>query len=287
MAEFNCVARKSIMAQKKSKTMPPAMILCGGKGTRLRDISEVLPKPMVTIGEQPIVWHIMKCYAAFGVRRFILCLGYKREAFVDYFVNYHLRTSDATVTLGHDANIRFHEVNPEADWEVTLAGTGVDTCTGLRVAMASKYLRPEDKDFFLTYGDGVADIDVDALYAQHLRGRRLLTLSAVHPAGRFGQMLMDGDKVVGFEEKPLQGEGYINGGFMVMNRGFVKKYLPLEKDVFLEKEPFQNALANKDMQAYRHEGFWQCMDNSREYHYLNELWSEGNAPWTRHWRRKA
>ena len=275
------------MAKKRIGGMPPAMILCGGKGTRLRDISEMLPKPMVTIGEQPIVWHVMKCYAAFGVRRFILCLGYKREAFVDYFVNYHLRTADATVTLGHEANLRFHGENPESDWEVTLAGTGIETCTGKRVAIASKHLRPEDRNFFLTYGDGVADIDIDALYAHHLKGKRLLTLTAVHPAARFGQMLLDGDKVVGFEEKPLQGEGYVNGGFMVMSRSFVTQYLSLERDEFLEKEPMQSALAHDDVHAYRHEGFWQCMDNSREYHYLNELWATGQAPWTKYWGRRA
>ena len=275
------------MSHRIIRKMPPVMILCGGKGTRLRDISEILPKPMVTIGEQPIVWHIMKCYAAFGVRRFILCLGYKREAFVDFFVNYHLRTADATVTLGHDANIRFHGNNAESDWEVTLAGTGIDSCTGLRVAIAAKYLRSDDKNFFLTYGDGLADIDIAALYARHLKGKRLLTLSAVHPAARFGQMLLDEDNVVGFEEKPLQGEGYINGGFMVMNRDFIGKYLSLQQDVFLEKEPMQKALNNDDIIAFRHEGFWQCMDNSREYHYLNELWSTGNAPWTRYWERQS
>ena len=145
----------------ENSVMPPAMILCGGRGTRLRDVTELLPKPMVPIGEQPILWHIMHIYAAFGVRRFILCLGYKRECFIDYFMNFHAHRSDVTITLGSDANrVRFHDNIPEEGWEVTLADTGIDTMTGGRVAIAAKYLRPEEEEFFLTYGDGVADVDV-------------------------------------------------------------------------------------------------------------------------------
>ena len=263
---------------------PPVMILCGGKGTRLRDVTELLPKPMVPIGEQPIVWHIMKTYASFGVRRFILCLGYKRECFVDYFMNYHKRTADATVTLGHAGEVVFHEENDEADWEVTLAGTGLETMTGGRVARAAKYLRPEDQDFFLTYGDGLSDIDIDALYRHHREGGRLITVSAVHPAARFGEIMLDNDIVKGFEEKPSQGTGYINGGFMVVSREFLNRYLTTDSDLFFERAPMHDAAANGDMLAYRHEGFWQCMDNSREYQMLNELWKSGHAPWTKFWR---
>ena len=269
---------------KKTTSMPPVMILCGGKGTRLRDVTEVLPKPMVPIGEQPIVWHIMKSYAAFGVRRFILCLGYKREAFVDYFMNYHLRTSDATITLGHEPKLVFHGDSREADWQVTLAGTGLETMTGGRVARAAKYLAAEDEDFFLTYGDGVADIDIAAAYKRHKRGGAELTITAVHPEARFGELKLDGDRVLGFEEKPAQSDGFINGGFMVVSRRFLGDYLADGKDVFFEREPMARCAADGKMQVYKHHGFWQCMDNQREYQLLNSLWNSGAAPWARYWK---
>lgn len=261
----------------------PAMILCGGKGTRLRDVTELLPKPMVPIGEQPIVWHIMKSYAAFGVRRFILCLGYKREAFIDYFLNYHTRMSDLTIKLGHSPQLTFHNETQESDWEITLAGTGLETMTGGRVYRASKYLQPQDKDFFLTYGDGVADINIADLYRTHRQNAKMMTISAVHPEARFGALNLQGNAVVGFEEKPAQGEGYINGGYMVVSRQFLDKYLNEQEDLFLEQEPMTAAARNGDMAVYRHEGFWQCMDNQREYILLNKLWESGCAPWTKYW----
>jgi len=261
----------------------PLMILCGGKGTRLRDVTELLPKPMVPIGEQPIVWHIMKSYAAFGVRRFIFCLGYKKEAFVDYFLNYHTRTSDFTIQLGHNPRIIYHGETPESDWEVTLAGTGLETMTGGRVFRASKYLKPEDEDFFLTYGDGVSDIDIQALYDIHRRVGKLITVSAVHPEARFGAMNLDGDAVCGFEEKPPHGEGYINGGFMVLKKEFIARYLNGEDEQFFEQAPMVNSAKDGSMAVYRHEGFWQCMDNQREYQLLNQLWDSGKAPWTKYW----
>lgn len=260
------------------------MILCGGKGTRLRDVTELLPKPMVPIGEQPIVWHIMKSYAAFGIRKFILCLGYKREAFVDYFVNYQLRTADATVTLGREQKIQLHGEPDEAGWEVTLAGTGLESMTGERVFRAARYLPEDQEDFFLTYGDGVADVDIAALYKHHRAGGKLLTISAVHPEPRFGEMLLDGDLVRGFEEKPPVADGYINGGFMVMNKKFISRYLANDPAVFLERFPMEQCAADGEMQACRHEGYWQCMDNQREYHLLNELWNSGRAPWTKYWK---
>lgn len=261
----------------------PLMILCGGKGTRLRDVTEILPKPMVAIGEQPIVWHIMKSFAAFGVKRFILCLGYKREVFVDYFMNYHLRTSDATIRLGHTPDITFHGESAESDWEVTLAGTGLEAMTGCRVFRAAKYLREDDERFFLTYGDGLSDIDIGKLYDLHLKNGRKLTVSAVHPEARFGQMLLDGDAVCGFEEKPPRGDGYINGGFMVMEKEFVRQYLHADENEYLERQPMQSAAAGGDLAVYRHDGFWQCMDNQREYALLNNLWDSGDAPWTKYW----
>ena len=262
----------------------PAIILCGGKGTRLRDVTEILPKPMVAIGEQPIVWHIMKTFAAFGVRRFILCLGYKREVFVDYFMNYHLRTSDATIKLGHTPQITFYNESAESDWVVTLAGTGLESMTGCRVFRAAKYLKPEDKRFFLTYGDGVCDLDINALLKTHEKNQKLLTLTAVHPEARFGQLLFDGDTLSGFEEKPLKGDDYINGGYMVVERDFVQKYLYDDEGLIFERAPMQTAAADGNIGVFKHEDYWQCMDNQREYIMLNNIWNSGKAPWTKYWK---
>ncbi len=264
-------------------TMPPAMILCGGQGTRLRDVTELLPKPMVPVGPQPIVWHIMKTYAAFGVRRFILCLGYKRETFIDYFLNYHARATDITVKLGQKNQITYHGTSGEEDWEVTLADTGERTMTGGRIARAAKYLKDSDKDFFLTYGDAVADVNISALLDQHKVGGKMLTVTAVHPAGRFGEINIVNDDVVGFSEKPQTEDGFINGGFMVLKKDAVNQYLTLSNELTFEQEPVGNILADSEMQAYKHDGFWQCMDNAREHTLLNELWDRGNAPWTKNW----
>lgn len=263
--------------------MPPVMILCGGRGTRLRDVTELAPKPMVPIGEHPIVWHIMKSYAAFGARRFILCLGYKRESFVDYFANYPLRAADSRIRPGNPPSIEILGAQADSDWEITLAGTGVDTMTGGRVAVAARHLNESDRHFFLTYGDGVADIDIAAVYRRHLSGGKLLTVSAVHPAARFGEILLDGDRVVGFEEKPVRSSGYVNGGFMAVDRRFIGRYLS-GGDCYFEEEPMRRAVADGEMQVCRHEGFWQCMDTPREYRMLNELWNAGGAPWTRYWK---
>ena len=261
----------------------PVMILCGGKGTRLREVTELLPKPMVPIGEQPILWHIMKCYAAFGLRRFILCIGYKQEVFIDYFMNFHLRMADATITLGHNPEIQFHKEIEEGDWSVTLAQTGIESKTGLRIARAASYLRPEDQEFFLTYGDGLADINLANLYQSHTAAGKLLTISAVHPPARFGEMVLDGDDVVDFEEKVSRGANYINGGFMVVQREFLTHYLSTEEDVFLEQAPLSRCVKDKEAHAFRHEGFWQCMDTPREYTMLNDLWGRHKAPWTHFW----
>lgn len=264
--------------------MPPVMILCGGKGTRLRDVTELLPKPMVPIGEQPIVWHIMRSYAAFGVRRFILCLGYKRDAFVDYFLNFHAYAADITVQLGKHGAITYHDQSVEADWEVTLANTGIDTMTGGRVARAAKYLRESDDTFFLTYGDGVSDIDIEALLKTHRSSGKLITVSAVHPEGRFGEMGLANGLVTGFEEKRARLDGYINGGFMVLQKAFVPRYLSTDKDLFFEQAPMHRSMEDGEMAAFAHEGFWQCMDTPREYQLLNDLWKRGEAPWAARWR---
>ena len=171
-----------------SQPMPPAMILCGGQGTRLRDVTESLPKPMVPVGTHPIVWHVMKIHAAFGVRRFILCLGYKREVFIDYFLNYRARATDITVQLGESGTVIHHGGHDEADWEVTLADTGETAMTGARVARAARHLRPEDKHFFLSYGDGLANVNLGQLHDAHVKRDSCLTVTGVRPGSRFGEL---------------------------------------------------------------------------------------------------
>lgn len=261
--------------------LPPAMILCGGMGTRLRDVTEILPKPMVPVGSQPIVWHIMKTYAAFGVRRFILCLGYKREAFIDYFLAYRARAADVTIHLG-SGRVDHHAPHAEEGWEVTLADTGERSMTGCRVARAAKYLRAGDDRFFLTYGDGLANIDLTALLAHHDAHGRAMTVSAVHPISRFGEIVMDGDRVRSFHEKPQTDTGLINGGYMVVSRSFLG-YLRDDPTLVLEQQPMRQAAQDGQLSAYVHPGFWQCMDTAREHQLLNELWERSAAPWTERW----
>jgi len=265
--------------------MKTAMILCGGQGTRLRDVTELLPKPMVPVGSYPIVWHIMKTYAAFGVKRFVLCLGYKRESFVDYFMNYHAHSTDITIKLGKVPDVTYHGSHGEEDWEITLADTGEDSMTGARVARAAKYLKPDEDGFFLTYGDGLANVNMEALEATHRNQGREITVTAVHPAGRFGEMHIEDDGgVSGFHEKPQTESGYINGGYMAVKRSFVERYLTTDERLILEQEPMRQAAKDGQMGSYEHNGFWQCMDTAREHKMLNELWASGKAPWTEAWK---
>ncbi len=260
------------------------MILCGGLGTRLRDVTELLPKPMVPVGPQPIIWHIMKNYAAFGIKRFILCLGYKREVFIDYFLNYHARSCDITLTLGKQGNIKYHGSHGEEDWEVTLADTGELTMTGGRIVAAAKYLRPEDKNFFLTYGDAVADVNINDLFAQHIAKDKELTITAVRAPSRFGELKIGEDSsITGFSEKTNTDTGHINGGFMAAKRSFIENYVDIGRDCFLEQEPMQKLVSRDQITAYLHEGFWQCMDNAREHKRLNDMWEAGDTPWTANW----
>lgn len=264
--------------------MPPAMILCGGQGTRLRDVTELLPKPMVPIGPHPIVWHIMKSYAAFGVKRFILCLGYKREAFIDYFFHYHAHASDITLRLGQENNIIYHSGHSEEDWEITFADTGDRTMTGGRIARGSKYLGEEDQEFFLTYGDALADINVADLLATHRQANKMLTLSAVHPEGRFGNIITGDDgEVLAFREKPKEAADLINGGFMVAAKEMISRYLDPSPELVFEEGPINQIVADGQMAAYEHAGFWQCMDTAREHALLSDLWRSESAPWTRYW----
>ncbi|MGC4118182.1 MAG: glucose-1-phosphate cytidylyltransferase [Myxococcales bacterium] len=260
-----------------------AVILCGGQGTRIRDANELLPKPMLPIGGKPIVWHIMKTYAAFGIREFVLCLGYKGWLIKEFFLNYQAKTSDVTVTLGKQDSIEFSGSYPEEDWRVTLAETGEETQTGGRLAAIRRYVEG-DQSFMVTYGDGVADIDIGKLLKIHLKHERIATVTAVRPPGRFGELRIETGLVREFNEKPQTGEGFINGGFFVFDGRKIWEYLKDGPKTILEHEPLRCLARDGQLVAFEHTGFWQPMDTAREYGLLNDLWSKGAAPWKRWWR---
>ena len=254
------------------------VILCGGKGTRLREETEFRPKPMLPIGNRPILWHIMKNYATQGHKDFILCLGYKGEMIKEFFRNYLWLTSDVTLRLGRSPSYKFHTHHDEEDWTVTLAETGENVLTAGRIKRIERYLGP-DENFFLTYGDGVGNIDVNKSLAFHQAHRKTLTVTAVHPPGRFGEMrLTAGAQVTEFNEKPQVADGWINGGFFVATRR-IFDYLPADDNVAFEQEPLRRVTQNGELMAYHHTDFWQPMDTFAEFTYLNRLWSEGQAPW--------
>ena len=259
-----------------------AVILCGGQGTRIRDANEVLPKPMLPIGGKPIVWHIMKGYAAHGVRDFVLCLGYKGWLIKEFFLNYRPMTTDVTVTLGRHDGLEFHGRHDEEDWRVTLAETGESTQTGGRVLAIQRYVDTDDL-FAVTYGDGVCDVNIGELVSFHRSHGKVATVTAVRPPGRFGEMRLDGAHVREFNEKPQVSEGFINGGFFVFDTKRIWGYLTDGPQTVLEREPLRNLAAAGQLVAFEHHGFWQPMDTAREYGLLNEMWATGHAPW-RTWR---
>ncbi|MDH3705838.1 MAG: glucose-1-phosphate cytidylyltransferase [Acidimicrobiia bacterium] len=256
----------------------PVVVLCGGFGTRIREASESLPKPMIDIGGRPIVWHIMKTYSHYGFRRFVLCLGYKAGDFKDYFLRYREHQHDFTVHLGSDHEPQFHaQANgPDLeDWEVTCVDTGLDTRTGGRVARVAHHLDADT--FMLTYGDGVADIDVAALLDTHRSHGRIGTVTAVHPTSRFGELAVDGGIVTDFAEKPMLNEGLVNGGYFVFERAFLD-YLTPDAGM-IESNALQKLTADGQLGHFVHKGFWRGMDTYREYVELNRLWDDGAAPW--------
>lgn len=257
-----------------------AVILCGGQGTRIRDANELLPKPMLPIGGKPIVWHIMKSYALYGIREFVLCLGYKGWLIKEFFLNYQAMTTDVTVTLGKRDSIEFNGRHPEEDWRVTLAETGEETMTGGRVAAIRRYVEPDDL-FLLTYGDGVSDVDVGKLIAAHHAHGKLATVTAVRPPGRFGEMRINGGTVREFNEKPQASEGFINGGFFVLDSKRIWDYVGSDPSTIFEREPLRCLARDGQLVAFEHTGFWQPMDTAREYMLLNDLWAKGRAPWKR------
>jgi glucose-1-phosphate cytidylyltransferase len=252
------------------------VILCGGKGTRLREETEYRPKPLVAIGGKPILWHIMKTYSAYGFHEFVLCLGYKGEMIKDYFINYDLLNSDFTIQLGTKQIVRDHVAHDEAKWRVSLVDTGLETMTGGRLARIRNYVG-EDKEFMVTYGDGVADINIDALLNFHRLSGRTATLSGVHPVGRFGELAIDGDAVRTFAEKPTSSATWMNGGYFVMSTK-IFDYLDGDECV-LERDALEALSSAGQLGVYRHSGYWQCMDTLRDMETLNQQWATGNAPW--------
>lgn len=250
------------------------VILCGGLGTRLREETEFRPKPMVAIGDQPILWHIMKLFAHYGHSDFVLCVGYRGQIIKDYFLNYESWNSDFTVTLGDHKSVRFHGSHLEHGWQVTVVDTGQETMTGGRVKRIERYV---DGDVFMvTYGDGLSDVDIDALLAFHRSHGKIATVTATRPLSRFGVVDLDDQAVVRrFREKPLA-DDWVNSGFFVFNREFFEYLGP---DSVLEQGPLEALARDEEIVAFRHEGFWRPMDTYRETLLLNELWASGKAPW--------
>ncbi len=249
------------------------IILAGGFGTRLAEETEVKPKPMVEIGGRPILWHIMRIYAAYKYNEFVIALGYKGEVIKSYFLNYYYLRNDLSIHLA-SGRIQMHDGDPE-DWIVHLVDTGLRTETGGRVKRLGQWVGQDT--FMMTYGDGVADIDIRELVAFHRRHGRLATVTAVRPPARFGGLSFEGDVVTRFVEKPRIGEGWINGGFFVLEPG-VLDYIGGDESSF-EHGTLERLAEDGQLVAYRHEGFWHCMDTLRDVRLLNSLWESGTAPW--------
>lgn len=251
------------------------VILCGGRGTRLKEETEVRPKPLVEIGGRPILWHIMKIYAHHGFKDFILCLGYKGNLIKEYFLNYEMMVGDLTLKLGNN-DVKIHNQSQEKDWIITFAETGEDAQTGARVKKIEKYI--EGDLFMLTYGDAVTNINIRNLLEFHKSHGKIGTITGVHPSSRFGELVIKDRQAVQFTEKPQIKEGFINGGFFVFNKKFFN-YLKGDDNCYLEREPLEELASDKELMVYTHEGFWQCMDTYRELEILNNLWRSSKPPW--------
>lgn len=250
-----------------------AVILAGGLGTRISEESHLRPKPLIEIGGRPILWHIMKIFSVFGVREFVICCGYKGYMIKEYFANYFMHMADATFDMfNNKMNVHHSQVEP---WKVTVADTGVDTMTGGRLLRVREYV--EDERFCMTYGDGLSDVNIEKLIEFHERRRNWATVTAVQPAGRYGLLQLDGDRVSQFVEKPRGDGGWINGGFFVLEPE-IFKYLRGDQDVW-EQEPLRKLSEDGQLSAFRHDGFWGAMDTLRDKSYLEELWSSNRAPW--------
>ncbi len=262
------------MAMNGAQQRPPeVVILCGGRGTRLAPDTDVIPKPLVKVGGRPILWHIMAHYASYGLNRFVLCLGYKGEMIRDFFLNYRTHNNDFTLRLNHGEPQLVAHIEDAVDWEVTCAETGIEAQTGARIRRIAKYV---DSPYFLcTYGDGVCDVDLDALIAFHKSHGRLATVTGVHPPARFGEFILGEEaRVARFEEKPTlnprAGQGYVNGGYFVFDRA-VFDYLDWDDGCVLERGPLERLAQEGELRIFQHEGFWQCMDTPKDREMLDEM----------------
>lgn len=250
------------------------VILAGGLGTRISEESTLRPKPMIEIGGKPILWHIMKIYSHYGVNNFIVCCGYKQYVIKEYFANYFLHNSDVTFNMSENS-MEVHE-NFNEPWKVTLVDTGADTMTGGRLKRVNKYLE-KDETFCFTYGDGVSDINIAELIEYHKNSGKLATLTAIQPPGRFGALVMEGEKVTNFAEKPKGDGAWVNGGFFVLNQKVVD-YIENDETIW-ERKPVEDLAREEQLIAYKHRGFWQPMDTLRDKIQLEGMWEVGTAPW--------
>ena len=251
------------------------VILAGGFGTRISEQSHLIPKPMIEIGEKPILWHIMKYYSSFGFNEFIICCGYKQYVIKEFFADYYLHMSDITFDFTNENSMEVHTNNTEP-WKVTLIDTGLNTMTGGRIKRVSEYLG--DEPFMLTYGDGVSDVNIHELVAFHKSHGKIATLTAIQPGGRFGVLdIQEGNAISRFKEKSKDDGGWINGGFMVLEPS-IMDYIGGDTSIF-EKEPLETVAIEGQLMAFSHAGFWQCMDTMRDRELLEGLWKEGKAPW--------
>jgi glucose-1-phosphate cytidylyltransferase len=265
------------MSVKLSPADIPVFILCGGLGTRIKEETEFRPKPMVPIGEHPILRHVMHVYARHGFRRFVLCLGFRADYVKDYFRNFHLHNTDCTVHLKTN-EVTVHEHIQDVDWEVTLAYTGEKNMTGSRIAQAARKYLGESQQFAVTYGDGLTDADLADEFRGHLAHAKLGTVLGVNPPSRFGEIKVDGDRVVGFDEKPDIEDHWINGGYFFFHRDFLK-YLSEDEACVLERGPLVQLARDGQLNIYRHQGFWACMDTQRDREHLTRLVETGTPPW--------
>lgn len=255
----------------------PVFILCGGLGTRLREQTEFRPKPMIEIGGRPILWHIMRSYARHGFQNFVLCLGYRAEEIKKYFLHYASMNSDFTVELA-TSRITTHSIDHDDNWTVTLVDTGELSMTGARVARAAERFLGGAEHFAVTYGDGVTDVNLRDEFQFHRNHSKLGTVLGVNPPSRFGEIKLEGDNVMEFEEKPAFGEKWINGGYMFFRAAFLK-YLSCEASCVLERSPLVKLAEDGQLSIFKHSGFWHCMDTQRDFDELNSMWQRNQAPW--------
>ncbi len=252
------------------------VILCGGVGTRLREETEFRPKPMVNIGDRPILWHIMKYYSYFGYKDFVLALGYKGEMIKNYFCHYELMNNDIAIELGRPERTYIHYAHDEAGWKITLADTGEKALKGARLKKIEKYITGDT--FIMTYGDGIADVDINQLLAFHKAHGKIATVTGISPASQFGELKTDGDRVEAFREKAQDGEGLVSGGFFVFNRA-IFNYLTTDDLCDFEIGPLEQIAKEGQLMVYKHRGFWACMDTLRDMEFLNKIWNDGTAKW--------